>query len=515
MSAHRRHCRIALTILCLLVASSATAAPPGEPVLTLTGHTGGVFHVAYSPDGKTLATCSKDFTARLWDGTTGKLLLIFKGHKKDVYSSAFSPDGKHLATVSGDRTVKLWDTTTGKEEREFAGHGDDVYCVAFSPDGAKLASGCSDRNVIVWDVATGNRLHSLPPHSGRVLCVAFSPDGGRLVTACASAASNASEAAGEVRIWDVTTGTQVGALPAGNIGIVTVAFSPDGKRLAGSSLKHGVKVWELATGEESLVLTGHTLEVYHVTFSRDGRRLASCSGKWSSDHAGELKIWDVPSGKELLSFKPHTTSLWGSSFSPDGQRLATATGKYNAAAPGEVKVWDLSGVPLLMPAPIPEEKDLAALWEDLGGKDAPKAYRAVWALSTAPRVVPFLKERVRPPVDKGAAVRIPKLITALDDEDFAVRERAAKDLETLGQAAFPALRKALVDGSVEVQRQAAMLLEARHLSAEEVRMVRAIEVLQHIGTPEVRPALQKLADGASDAPVTREALLALRRLDGK
>jgi WD40 repeat protein len=500
-----------LAVFSLLALTRVTvAAPPGEPVLSLNGHTGGVFHVAYSPDSKTLSTSSKDFTARLWDADTGKELHILRGHKKDVYSSAFSPDGKHLASASADRTVKLWDTTTGKEEREFAGHGDDVYCVAFSPDGTKIASGCGDGGVIVWDVATGNKLHSLAGHGGRVLCVAFSPDGSRLATACPAHPPNASESGGAVLIWDVDSGRELFALRS--LGIVTVAFSPNGKRLVGSSLKHGVKMWEVATGQECLALTGHTLEVYHVHFSRDGRRLASCSGKWSIDQAGELKIWDAVSGKELLTFKPHTTPLWASSFSPDGKRLATATGKFNKAGPGEAKVWDLSTMVRAMPAPIPDEKDMAALWDDLGGTDAPKAYRAVWALSTAPRVVPFLKERIRPPVDRAAVACIPKLIGELDSDDFAVRERAAKELEKLGQAAFPALRKALAEGSAEVQRQAGLLLDVRHLSAEEVRMMRAIEVLQLVGTAEVRPALEKLTGGAAEAPVTREAVSALRCL---
>jgi WD40 repeat protein len=521
MFANRCPCRIAFTVVCLLSADRVVAAlPPGEPVLALRGHEAGVFHVTYSPDGKTLATSSKDNTARLWDAATGKLLFTLRGHTKDVYSSAFSPDGKYLATVSGDHHMKLWDTATGKEVREFLGHGDDVYCVRFSPDGTRLASGGADRNVFVWDVATGNRLHALPSHSGRVLCVAFSPDGGRLVSACASNASNASEAAGEVRICDAATGREIYTLPSRNIGIVTVAFSPDGKRLAGSSLKHGVKVWELATAQESLVLTGHTLEVYHVNFSPDGRRLASCSGKWSSDQGGELKIWDVATGTELLSFKPHTTPIWGSSFSPDGKRLATASGKFNPRDGSEVKVWDVSGLRTPPAAAAPDVQRLETLWNELGAKDALKAYRAVFALSAAPgKSVPFVTERVRPPVSNSVYECIPKLIADLDADDFEVRERAMKELEKIGQAAHPALLKALTDGSAEVKRLAELLLErkgeAPPLSVEEIHMLRAIEVLQNVGTADVRPALEKLAAGAAEAPVTRDALLALQRLDGK
>ncbi len=516
MSTNRRPCRIA-AILALLLPLPSWAAVPGEPVLILKEHTGGVFHVTYSRDGKLIATSSKDGTARLWDAATGKTRFILTGHKLQVYSAAFSPDGKYLATASGDKTLKLWDTATGKEVRDFVGHGDEVYCVTFSPDGTKLASTSSNQLVCIWEVATGTRLHSLSGHTGRVLGAAFSPDGGRLVTSCASNTANASEPAGEVRVWDVKTGKEIFTLPARNIGIVTVAFSPDGKRLAGSCLKQSVKVWELATGQEALVLTGHTLEVYSVAFSPDGRRLASCSGKWGQDKGGELKVWDVATGKELLSLQPHTTAIWSIAFSPDGQRLASSSGKFNAIAPGEVKVWDLSGLPAT-PAPlVPDAGQLAALWDDLGGNDVPKAYRAVWSMSAAPaQVVPFLKERVRPPVGNAVYERVPKLIAHLDDDDFEVREKAYKELEKIGQVAHPALRKALIDGSVEVQRQAAHLLEikgeAPPLTAEEVQMLRAIEVLQIIGTPAVRPLLEKLAAGAPAAPITGEALLALKRL---
>ena len=519
MSANRRPSRIALALFCLLSAGRVHAVePPREPILTLKGHTSGVFHVTYSLDGKMMATSSKDHTARLWDAATGNLLFTLAGHKQSVYSSSFSPDGKFLATASEDRTLKLWDTTTGKELRNFVGHGEDVYCVQFSPDGTKLASGCSDRHVCIWEVATGNRLQTLQAHSGRVLCVAFSPDGGRLVTSCASNASNASEAAGEVRIWDVAVGKEIYTLPPRNSGVVTVAFSPDGKRLAGSSLKQPIKIWELATGQDSLLLAGHTLETYYVGYSADGRLLASCSGNWRNDQSGELKIWDAATGKEMLSFKPHTAPIWSTAFSPDGKRLASVSGKFNTRDVGEVKVWDISGLPAPPLAMALDAQQLETLWHDLGGTDVPKAYRAVRALSAVPKQsVPFLKDRLRPPVVVAVYERIPKLIADLDDENFEVREKAAKELEQIGQATHPALRKALIDGSAEVKRQAGLLLETRgeapHLSAEELRMLRAIEVLQNVGTPDVQPALRKLTVGAAEAPVTRDAVLALRRLE--
>jgi WD40 repeat protein len=499
---------------------------PGSPLFSLTGHTGGIFHVVYSPDGKMLATSSKDSTARLWDAATAKLLFtltherIQKDKDVDVFSSAFSPDSKYLATACENHVIKLWDTTTGKEVRQFRGHGNDVYCVCFSPDGTRLASGAHDQTARLWDVKTGALLHTLDGHSGRVLGVAFTPDGSRVVSACGTGQNANDGSGGEVCIWDAQTGHRIFSLPARNTGVISIAFSPDGKRLAGSCLRKTVKVWELATGQECLVLNGHTREVYHVAFSPNGLRLASCSGFWSEDRAGEVKIWDVATGTEVAGFTPHQTPIWSLSFHPDGTRLATCTGRWNGNADAEAKVWDLSRLPSPVVPPPPDARRLDAMWAELGGDDAVRAYSAVRMLSATPKeTIPFLTQRVNPPIGNAAYERIPRLIADLDDEDGNVRDKAAAELERLGQVAHAALRKALQHDSAEVRRHARRLLEikgdAPPLSAEEVQMVRAIEVLQIIGTPDVKPALRKLAAGAAEAPVTREARTALKMLERK
>jgi DNA-binding beta-propeller fold protein YncE len=502
-------------------AGKKPAAPPVNapaPLMTLTGHTNGVFHVAYSPDGKLLATSSKDHTVKLWDAASGKEVRALKGHTNDVYSTAFRPDGKVLASASEDKTIRLWEVATAKELQVLRGHSGDVYGLAFSPDGKVLASGSMDHDVRLWDAATGKELRVLRGHGSRVCTVAFSPDGKRLVSACGTPSSGSGEAGGEIKVWDVSAGKEVFALPTASQGVITVVFSPDGKRLAGSCLDRTVRVWELATGREVLALRGHTLHVYTVAFSPDGRRLASCSGMWSQDRGGEVKVWGLPAGRELLSFQAHRTPTWGLAFSRDGARLATVSGKFQKNEPGEVKVWSLAALPPPEgPAPPADRKGLEALWADLGGADAARAYRAVWALSAAPRLtVPFLRENARPPAGGVDYERIARLVAELDDNVYEVRVKATAALEKLGPAAYPALRKALTSPSAEVRRRARMLLEkkgdAPALSPEELRALRVIEVLQHIGTAEVRPVLEKLAAGPKDAVVTQDAAAALALL---
>src|SRR5262249_41806623 len=150
--------------------------------------------------------------------------------------------------------------------------------------------------------------------------------------------------------------------------------------------------------------------------------------------------------KELISLAgQHAGPIWSLAFSPHGQLLATASGKWNKDDQGEVKVWDLSSLPKpVIVRAVPSDRQLEALWSDLAGSDAPRAYQAIWDLSTPSRVaLPFLYKNVKTPPDSLSQDRIDKLIADLDDNRFAVREKAATELERLGRAVFPSLRKAL------------------------------------------------------------------------
>ncbi len=247
----------------------------------------GVYTVAFSPDGQTIASGGDDDTIKIWQASDGKLLNTLTGHSGGVESVAFSPDGQTIASGGADRTIKLWqvsDPAAAKLLETLTGHSSWVYSVAFSPDGQFLASGSSDSTIKLWRVSDGKLLNTLTGHSGGVKSVAFSPDGKILA---GSSYDNT------IKLWQISDPASAG-LPrtlTGHSGsVLSVAFSPDGKILASGSYDNTIKLWQIsdpASAGLSRTLTGHSGDVQSVAFSHDGKTLASGSGD------GTIKVWQV------------------------------------------------------------------------------------------------------------------------------------------------------------------------------------------------------------------------------
>jgi len=285
---------------------------------TLAGHSGSVNSVAFSPDGKTLASASADSTVKLWDVSARKYVATFSGHSGYLRSVAFSPNGRILASAGDDKTVKLWDIAAGKELATLSHHSASVRSVAFSPDGLILASASYDKTVKLWDTTTHKELATLFGHS-LIFSVAFSPDGRIL----ASVGFDKT-----VKLWDTAERKEVATLSGHSYYVYSVTFSPDGKILASASHDKTVKLWDTAERKEVATLSGHFDSVMQVSFSPDGRTLASASAD------NTVKLWDTASRKELITLSGHSSPIYSVAFSPDGRTLASTSFE------NTVKLWD-------------------------------------------------------------------------------------------------------------------------------------------------------------------------------
>jgi WD40 repeat protein len=316
-------------------------------------HDSPVISVAFSPNGKYLATGTQAGIVRIWLLKTGEELRRWPAHELEANGVRFSSDGRYLATGSSDRTVKVWDVEKVLEgevnepflQRE---HASRVCSIDFSPDGQMLVSGGGREaentgEIRIWDMNQSQETLERSLTWG-VRCVRFSSDGRRLAT-CGQ---------DTVQIWDPVTGRELLTLAdrvetARRPRFSQVAFSPDGRRLAavgGANLVHPdreIKIFDAGTGEEIQSLRGHVGGLWTVAFSPDGRRLASAGLDQT------IKLWDTANGQEILTLRGHLDNIRDIAFSPDGQQLASTS------VDNTVRIWDAAP---LEHEPTPEHHTL-------------------------------------------------------------------------------------------------------------------------------------------------------------
>lgn len=305
-------------------------AATGKESLQLNSRAGWAMAAAFAPDGKSFAwTNWSDGTLSLWDLAKQKERFRAERHDRDeVHHVAFAPDGKTLASVGYDATVRVWDTATGKQVRVLKGHTGSTLGVAFSPDGKTLASTGGDKVARLWDTATGKELHTCAGHTDVVTAVVFAPDSKSLYTGGHERM---------IRVWDVATGKEVQQWPTQRGWARTLSLSPDGRSLAAANKTGTAQVFEVATGKERRVFGADKHVAWAVAFSPDGRTLATGGDE------GVARLWDLSGSVG----RPQRPALKDAELAEFWQDLTGASVPRAYAAVWALVAYPAQSVPLL------------------------------------------------------------------------------------------------------------------------------------------------------------------------
>jgi RNA polymerase sigma factor (sigma-70 family) len=509
-------------------------------------HEGAVQAVAFTPDGRSLVSGALDGTVRLWDTAGGRQVRVLAGHRWRVNVVAVTPDGQTVVSGGADGCLRVQGPDGKPSRRILLGRAPEgldrpehhLLALGLTPDGATAVTFGGEFNATgmiygVWNLATGKALTKRPDASRVVNIRLFSPDGQRVLeyvhgggpgAPAAGRGAGGPAGAGDrvpaptlAVLSEVATGRHLLTLPQPDTAGEVSAFAPDGRTLVTATFReervgdgfrydNALHLWELATGKERLTISCTAPRPFsHVAFAPDGRTLATAHGD------GAIQLWDVDTGEELLRRTAAQAPVSCLAFAPDARSLATGH------ADGSILVWGLTGAGKATagPARQPDARQLERWWADLAGDDARRAHAAIRDLAAVPEpAVRLFRDRLRP-VAEGPSDRLRGLIADLDRPEFERREAAAKQLTALGERAGPALREALHAGpSAEQRRRIRRLLDALDgaPSGEAVRPLRAVEVLERLGSGEARAVLETLATGVPGARLTRDAQASLKRL---
>jgi WD40 repeat protein len=299
-----------------ILASAANGVRADDDFREFKGHTGPTRVGLFTPDGKTLVSCSGwpggDGTIRVWDVKSGKELRKMTGHKANIDDMTISPDGKRVYSGAGSQegVVRGWEVETGKEVVKFEGHtkGQNISCVIVAPDGKSAASGGSNKKLFIWNTADGKLIRELTGHTDLVRCVAFTPNGKKL---CSGSWD------GSVKVWDTATGKEMISFKPKTKWVEGLAMIPDGKRLLVASQE--LAMWDIETGEKIKSFKGHPgATCIHV--NADGKKMIT---GW---YDGKVMLWDVENGAKEAEYQAHVGNVHGVRFSPDGKWFSTAGG---------------------------------------------------------------------------------------------------------------------------------------------------------------------------------------------
>jgi RNA polymerase sigma factor (sigma-70 family) len=513
--------------------------------------------LTFSPDGKTVAVAGPESTVRLIDRASGEDRSPGAVNSSQINATAVSPDGKTVVTAGPGPAVLLWESATGqimgRPETEKSGRwwyllannartavaseydgnavavrelpsgkersrltldvpGGRAELLAVSPDGKLLAAKAfASDTLLLFDASSGEVSKTLKDPSFKGCKAGFAADGRTLLVYCSD---------NSAQTWDVASGSTRHRIrldlqsywvpPRGGIpGVLYAAgVSPDGTLVAASDMFGHLTLVDAAANKELWRVNRPGGSVSVLAFSPDARSLA-----WGGGEEPEIHLMEVATGRERHTFQGHRGPPHTLCFSADGTVLVSGSSDTTAM------VWDLSGRTAgakNRDKPL-SSADLDTCWTALAGNDAAAAYAAGQRLAASGRTVPHLKERLRPVVaaDEKALARP---LGELDSDRFEVRQKAADELEKLGEAVVPACRKVLAGSpSAEVRRRLEGIVskweqEQRTPSGDTLRAIRAVELLERTGNPDARRLLEALATGLPESRQTREAKGSVERL---
>lgn len=462
----------------------------------------GLIGLTLSHDGKTMAAVTAPGIVYVWDAHTGQALGHWAtGHEGEI-SLAFTPDGRSLVTAA--ETIRVWDPQTGKQRVELPAAGKErspALGMALSSDGKTLAVGTRDKNVAIYDLDSKRSTDTFS-YPGQPYALAFSTDNGILAVS-GNSMIVLWDCAGrkELRRFQCKDAPPKTVLPD----VAALAFSTDRKTLAVACYDGPIRLLDFNSGKEIGVCEGHINVPYAIAFSHDGRTLVSGS------FDATVRLWEPFSGSQLAELKGHAGPVYGVAISSEGTRA------YSAGADTNVLIWDATGFGKAGP-PIANlnPTELQQAWDQMASENAASARQAVWKLIANPQgVAAYLKTRVQL-VD---VARINKLFADLDSPDFDDRDAATAELEKQGRWLEGRLHEALEKPpSLEYKRRVEKLLEklaatgALTLRQEQMRMRRAMMILEHVGDDPSVDLLGRMSRQAPEEAFRSDARTTLERM---